>query len=202
MTDLLDLLRSWLAQYGYGAVAAVLLLENAGLPLPGETVLLLASFMAFSEHRLQLRYVILVGIAASTLGDGLGYALGSFGGRRLLHRYQKTLHISPQTLARGEGLFAQYGAFAVFFARFIAGMRIVAGPLAGVLRMPWRRFFLWNLLGAVLWVSVISHLGYLFGRHWNFLVETLKDANLLAMAVVLIGAWLWWLRARRSRGIR
>ena len=174
---LVDLLRSLLAHYGYGAVAGALLLENAGLPVPGETVLLLASFLAFSEHRLRLPYIILVGIFAATIGDNIGFAVGVYGGRPLLERYRKTLRIRPATISRGEDLFRRYGAATVFVARFITGMRVIAGPLAGVLRMDWRKFVIFNFLGAALWVTVISSAGFLFGKHWDDLVEILRDAN-------------------------
>src|SRR5437899_7539913 len=107
---ILDLLRSLLAHYGYGAVAGALLLENAGLPVPGETVLLLASFLAYSEHHLRLPYIILIGICAATVGDNLGFAIGVYGGRRLLERYRRTLHIRPVPIALGEGSFQRYGA--------------------------------------------------------------------------------------------
>jgi membrane protein DedA with SNARE-associated domain len=194
-----DLLRGYLTDYGYWAVAAALLLENAGLPVPGETILLLASFLAYSEHRLGLPWIILVGVCAATVGDNLGFAIGFYGGRRLLERYQKTLHIRPDVIARGEDLFARYGAATIFVARFIAGMRIVAGPLAGVLRMSWRKFLLFNFLGAVLWVSVIAGVGYLFGKHWERLVDLVQDANLaVAVAVVIVVAFFWW-RRRRTR---
>jgi membrane protein DedA with SNARE-associated domain len=200
--QLLDLLRSLLAHYGYGAVAGALLLENAGLPVPGETVLLLASFLAFSEHRLQLPYIILVGIVAATLGDNIGFAIGVYGGRPLLERYRKTLRIRPATIARGEDLFRQYGAATIFVARFIAGMRVIAGPLAGVLRMDWRKFAIFNFLGAVLWVTTISSAGFLFGKHWDELVDILGDANVLVVvAVCVLLAMLWW-RHRRAGGSR
>jgi membrane protein DedA with SNARE-associated domain len=90
--QLLDLLRSFLASYGYWAVALALLLENTGIPVPGETTLLLASFLAYSEHRLRLPYVILVGICAATIGDNLGFWIGHRGGRPLLERYQHIFH--------------------------------------------------------------------------------------------------------------
>ena len=201
MSDyILELLRGYLTHYGYWAVGLALLLENAGLPVPGETILLLASFLAYSEHRLGLPYVILVGICAATVGDNLGFAIGSYGGRPLLERYQKTLRIRPSVIARGEYLFARYGAATIFVARFIAGMRIIAGPLAGVLRMPWHKFLLFNFLGAVLWVSAIASVGYLFGKHWDTLVDLVQDANLVIAAVVIAGALLfWWRRSRRKR---
>src|SRR5436309_892136 len=153
---IVDLLRSLLAHYGYGAVAGALLLENAGLPVPGETVLLMASFLAYSEHDLQMPWIVVVATLAATLGDNLGFALGYYGGRPLLQRYSAIFRIRGQTLAEGERLFERYGAVTVFFARFVFGQRIIAGPLAGVLRMPWRKFLVSNFLGAMVWVMVIS----------------------------------------------
>jgi membrane protein DedA with SNARE-associated domain len=196
---IVDLLRSLLAHYGYGAVAAALLLENAGLPVPGETVLLLASFLAYSEHRLRLPYIILIGICAATVGDNLGFAIGVYGGRPLLERYRKTLRIRPATIARGEDLFRRYGAATIFVSRFITGMRVIAGPLAGVLRMDWRKFAIFNFLGAAVWVTVISSAGFLFGKHWDELVEILGDANVaVVIAICVVLAILWWRRRRRA----
>jgi membrane-associated protein len=196
--SILDLLRNAVVHYGYWAVGAALLLENAGVPVPGETVLLLASFLAYSEHDLRLPWIILVGTIAATAGDNLGFALGYFGGRPLLQRYQAFFRIRHTTVARGEELFARYGALTIFFARFVFGMRIIAGPLAGVLRMPWRKFSLFNFLGAGLWVTVISGVGYLFGQHWDRLERVLKRFDLTAAVVVLLGAaFLWW-RSRRA----
>src|SRR5438445_12217836 len=96
--SILDLLRSALVHYGYWAVAVALLLENAGLPVPGETILLLASFLAFPEHELKLPWVMVVATIAATLGDSLGFGLGHDGGRRLLLRYQSTFRIHPRPM--------------------------------------------------------------------------------------------------------
>jgi membrane protein DedA with SNARE-associated domain len=195
---ILDLLRGLLVQYGYWAVAVALLLENAGIPVPGETILLLASFLAFSEHALELRWIIVVGTIAATLGDNLGFALGYYGGRPLLERYQSFFRIRAANLARGERIFARYGPVTVFFARFVFGMRIIAGPLAGVLRMPWRKFLLFNFLGALLWVTVIAGAGYLFGRHWQRLVQDLRVFDIVVAIVAVLGiGFLWW-RSRRE----
>ena len=102
---------------------------------------------------------------------------------------------------RGERLFARYGSLTIFFARFVFGMRIIAGPLAGVLRMPWKRFLLFNFMGAALWVSVISSVGYFFGRHWDRLERELKRVDLaVAVAVLLIAAFLWWRNRRAKNG--
>ncbi len=193
--SILDTLRAFIVNYGYWAVALALLCENAGIPVPGETTLLLASFLAYSEHKLHLGWIILVATCACTIGDNIGYAVGRHGGRPLLERYQHIFRIPRRSLERGEGLFARYGAATIFFARFIFGMRIFAGPLAGVLRMPWRAFAIFNLLGALVWVSVIATVGYMFGRHWSALERALSRVDMaIVVAVVAIGLFLWWKR--------
>ena len=197
---LLDLLRNALVQYGYWGLALTLLLENAGVPVPGETILLMASFLAYSERDLQLGWVIVIGTMAATIGDNLGYALGAFGGSPMLRRYQSVFRIQEKTIRRGEDMFARYGPSTIFFARFVFGMRIVAGPLAGVLRMPWRRFLVFNFLGATVWVTVISSVGYLFGRNWERLAVGLKRVDAVIAAAALLIAVIWWWRNRRRNG--
>jgi len=191
-----DLLRSALVHYGYWAVAGVLLLENAGVPLPGETVLLLASFLAYSERELTLGWIIVIGTVAAALGDNGGYALGHFGGRPLLERYRHIFRISEASLERCERLFARYGAVAILFARFVFGMRVIAGPLAGVLRMHWKKFAVFNLVGAAMWVTAISCAGYFFGSRRDLLMHFVKRFDLtLGIAVAVVVLILWW-RAR------
>jgi len=190
--------RTFVAEYGYWAVALALLCENAGIPVPGETTLLLASFLSYSEHKLHLGWIIIVATCAATLGDNLGFALGYYGGRPLLDRYQNFFRIPQRVLARGDALFARYGAGTIFFARFIFGMRVIAGPLAGVLRMRWRAFVVFNFLGAIVWVTFIASAGYLFGQHWHTLVRAIGRFDTAALiAAVAVVSYLWW-RQRRS----
>lgn len=193
---LADHFRDW----GYWTVPVVLLLENAGIPLPGETVLLFASFLAYDEGELRLPYLILLGIAACTAGDNLGYLLGHRGGRRLIERYQHIFRVRDLTIRRGERLFERHGHLAIFFARFIFGMRIIAGPLAGVLRMPWRQFVIFNFLGATVWVTTISLIGYFFGSQWDTLVKVMGRANLAIVVVVLAALVFLWHRYRERVG--
>ena len=195
---ILDLLRNAVVHYGYWAVAVALLLENAGVPVPGETVLLLASFMAYSQHELSLSWIIVVATITATLGDNLGFALGHYGGRPLLARYQAFFRMRDKTLARGENLFARFGAVTVFFARFVFGLRIIAGPMAGVLRMPWRKFLIFNFLGAAVWVTVISGAGYLFGQQWGRLERDIKRFDVAVVILLLLAAAFWWWRSRRE----
>lgn len=192
-------LREFVADYGYWAVALALLCESAGLPVPGEVTLLFASFLAYSEHRLQLGWIIAVATLAGTLGGSLGYAVGEHGGRPLLEHYQSILRIPPATLKRGEDLFARYGAAAIFVARFVFGLRVFAGPLAGVLRMRWRTFLLFNCLGAGVWAAFIAGAGYLFGQHWHTLQRVMQRFNLAVLIVAALAlAFLWWRHRRQA----
>jgi membrane protein DedA with SNARE-associated domain len=109
------------------------------------------------------------------------------------------LRIQDAALARGEELFARYGAVTIFFARFVFGMRIIAGPMAGVLRMPWRKFTVFNFLGAAVWVTAISGAGYLFGQHLGRLERDIRRFDVVAAILVLVGLGLLWWRNRRER---
>lgn len=200
LEHIIELLRAYLVQYGYLTVAVALLLENAGVPVPGETVLLLASFLAYSEHRLHLSHIIAVAILAAIVGDNLGYVLGRYGGRPMLDRYRKVFFIKATTIANAERIFERHGASTVLLARFIAGLRIVAGPLAGALRMNWVKFLVCNCLGATLWVVVIAGIGYMFGEYEEQLIRALHRANFWVFVVVCaLLLFVWWRRARRRK---
>jgi len=200
---LFELLRKYFAEYGYWTIAVILLLENAGIPLPGETTLLFAAFLAFSEHRLTLWGIIIVGVIACTIGDNVGYWIGYKGGRPLLDRQRRIFRISQEHLQRGERFFARYGTFTVLFARFVFGMRIIAAPLAGVLKMPWKKFVLFNFLGAVLWVTAIASLGYVFGSRWDWLTTELEELQLFFAAIaVVVLLILWWRERKKQKSAR
>jgi membrane protein DedA with SNARE-associated domain len=198
-SHIFEMLRGYFAAYGYWTLFFGLLLENAGIPLPGETMLLFASFLAFSEQQLQLPWIIVTGIVAATIGDNLGYSIGRRGGRPLLDRYLHVFRIRRQTIEQGEELFRRHGNLTIFFARFVFGMRIIAGPLAGVLRMPWGKFVLFNFLGAATWVTAIAFAGYQFGEHWDELLRVMGRVNLAIAAVAVYVAFLIWRRYRAAR---
>ena len=194
------ILKEHLAHHGYITIAVALLLENAGIPVPGETILLLASFLAYSEHQLSLPWIIVTGTIAATLGDNLGFTIGHCGGRPFLDRYQHFFRIPDHVVERGEKLLQHYGSPIIFVARFIFGMRVIAGPLAGVLGMPWARFALFNFLGAALWVTVIASVGYFFGSQWETLMRVMRGANVFfAVAAVAVVAVVWWRHKRSSQ---
>jgi membrane-associated protein len=197
--DFFDALRSHFTSHGYWTLAITLLLENAGIPLPGESVLLFASFLAHENHELNLGLIMVVATVACTLGDNLGYWIGFRGGRTLLDRHRSFFHISDRIMQRGEKLFEDYGAVTILFARFVFGMRVIAGPMAGVLRMPWRKFAVYNFLGAAAWVATISTVGYMLGRHWGSVVQVVTRVNgVVIVALALLLFYVWWQKRRRK----
>lgn len=190
-------IQQFLVAYGYWGVLLGLLGENAGLPLPGETILLLASFLASQHHHLQLQWIIVVGACAATIGDNLGYLIGYYGGRPLLEKWKSVFHISDDSIRAAEDFLRRRGGVAVFLARFVAGMRIIGGPLAGVLRMPWKKFLPANAVGAVVWVTVISLVGYFFGSELHSLLTLFKGAEVAILVVIVVG-WLLWRRHKKK----
>ena len=181
-------------QYGYWAMFVLLLLENAGIPVPGETALLYASFLAFRRQGLELPLVILVGIAAAVIGDSSGYWLGRLGGDRVA----RLLFLTPPRLAYFRRFFARYGSWTVFVARFIAGLRIIGGPAAGLCGMPFPRFLLFNAAGGVVWVTVISFAGYTLGQNWELLISYIRRFNTVAAILAMIAAYFYWRHHRRQ----
>lgn len=180
--------------YGYWTVFAGILLENTGIPLPGETILILASVLARTKHQLSIVEVAVIAAVAAITGDNLGFAVGRYGGRPLLDRYRHVFHIEENTVRKGESLFARRGRMAVFFARFIAGLRVVAGPMAGALGMDWYSFLMFNALGAISWVALITSLAYLFGQS---LEPVLRHASWAIATVLVLAAGYWWYKRRK-----
>jgi len=191
---------SWLtelfARYGYAAVFIGVLLENAGAPVPGETMLLAGA--ALSRYgSLQLTWVIVAAITGATLGDNLGFLIGRRGGRRLVERYGALLGMTPPRLARFDRFFDEHGAKTVFVARFITGLRVVGALLAGASHLSWPRFLLFNALGAVVWSITFGVVGYALGYSWHTLEQWIGRSGLILLAVLLIIGALAILRARR-----
>lgn len=188
METLFTHFQSFFAAWGLLAVFVVLLLENFGVPLPGELALLYAGFHVSRHGAFSLPALILVATLACVIGDNLGYEFGLYYGDRA----RGWLHISPERGASFETYVQRHGAVTIFFARFIAGLRIFAGPLAGLYRMRRRTFVLYNVLGAVAWTVTVSLAGALLGTHWRRLVRLAGRADviiLIAAAALIYWAW-------------
>ena len=185
--------------YGYWVIFFGVMLENAGVPVPGETVLLFAGFLAF-HGQLRLNRAILTAIAGATIGDSLGYAVGHFGGTALVRRLRGRFLMSARHYDRAQALVLKHGHWAVFVARFITGLRVLAGPFAGAFLMPYPRFLLFNFSGAVVWAITIGCAGFLFGSNWGRLVRLVKAADLAILALAVVGAVVaGFIYARRQK---
>ncbi len=176
------------AVYGYPVLFAGVLLENAGLPVPGETAVLVAGFLASpggGEH-FNIIWVILLTMVAAVLGDNFGFWLGERFARPRLLQGRGFLFLTPRTLQLAEGYFQRYGIWTIFFARFITGLRVVAALAAGTAGMHWTRFFIANAAGALAWATTMSLLGYFFGHSWELLHKWLGRGALIVLGCLII----------------
>ena len=151
------------AGIGYPLLFAFVAAESAGALVPGETSLIVAAALA-GQGRLWIPLVIAVAAGAAIVGDNVGYVIGRRGLRRLVDRPGRWAAGRRRLVERGEKFFARRGSAAVFFGRWLPGLRVVTSWLAGADRMPWRRFLLWNALGGISWATTIGLLAYVLGR--------------------------------------
>lgn len=165
----LTIARPWLEQYGYFALFGGVFVEGFGLPAPGETLIIAAALLA-GQGDMNPIGVLLTAWLAAVVGDNLGYALGRWGGRRLFLR----LGVKRSHLRRVEGLFRRYGGGIVLSARFFEVLRQLNGVVAGSMGMPWRRFLLFNSLGAALWVGLWGGGVWFLGEHLEQIEQLLR----------------------------
>jgi membrane protein DedA with SNARE-associated domain len=178
-----QLLSTFFARYGYWVVFFGVMLENIGVPVPGETVLLFAGFLAF-QGKIHILPAILTAIAGATVGAGLGYLLGWYGGTPLVNRLLRRFPSLQNRYNDSQKIFRKHGQWAVFAARFVTGLRVFAGVLAGVLRMPFSTFMLFSFTGAVCWALVIGYVGFVFGSSWDKLVHFVGRLDRIALVIV------------------
>jgi membrane protein DedA with SNARE-associated domain len=169
--------------FGYPLLFLLVMSESGGAPIPGETSLIAAAVLA-SQGKLQIELVIPLAAAAAIVGDNIGYLIGRKGGRWLLERPGAFQRQRQEVLRVGEPFFEAHGPKAVFFGRFLLGLRIWASWLAGATRMRWRAFVLWNALGGIAWASAIGLIAYFLGHSAGSAVEAF---GLYGLAAVLLG---------------
>jgi len=201
MNSLLATTHPFIIEYGYGALFGVLFAESFGLPLPGEAFLVTASFLA-TQGQLDIWLVGLTAWTAAVLGDNVGYAIGRFGGRRLIIRHGARVGISAERLNRTERFFARYGPEIVIVARFFPVLRQLNGIVAGSAAMGWKRFASYNALGALLWVGAWSSGVYYFGSQietWLARVDTTAIWLAGALVLSLLVAGVYWAISKRVR---
>jgi membrane-associated protein len=192
----LGLLFSVPTNLGYVALAGLIAGETMGIPLPGETALIAAGVLA-SEGHLSIELVIVIAGGAAILGDNVGFWIGRKGGRRLLELPGPLEHHRRRLIVRGEQIFERHGGKTVFFGRWFSGLRIASAWLAGVNRMPWGTFLVYNALGGIAWAVSVGMLAYWAGHSADDVLKTVGIGG-LAVAFVVLAAFVVW-RWRRSR---
>jgi membrane protein DedA with SNARE-associated domain len=183
-----------LLSYGLILLFAAVAVESAGIPVPGETALIAAAILATPhQHHYSIVAVIAVGAAGAIVGDNVGYWLGREGGRALLERWGPLKRYADRALPPAERFFEKHGGKAVFFGRFIAFLRVTAAWLAGISRMTWWRFLLWNAAGGILWSIGVSLLAYEFGKA---AADAVGKYGLYAVAAIVVAALLGYVGLR------
>jgi membrane protein DedA with SNARE-associated domain len=176
-----------LDHFGYWAVLLFVMIEDFGVPVPGETILLAAAVYA-GTGRLNVVAVGVIGFVAAVVGDNIGFAIGHYGGRTVVLRWGRYVHLTRERLDRAEIFFQRHGAWIITVARFIEGLRQANGIVAGTAGLRWGRFLAFNALGAALWVGTWVSLGYLAGNHIETIYHDITRYSyylLIALGVAL-----------------
>ena len=182
---------------GYPAAGLGILIESAGVPFPGEVMLLAAAaWSAARNHSIAL--VILFGFLGSVVGADIGYYLGHRGGRPFLERFGNLFRIRPEHIARAELFFARHGDKAVLAARFILGLRTWGSMLAGMAHMPFWRFQVFSALGGLAWAVAVGLAGYLLGSNLGLIVAVIRDIGIGGLVLVILLVVIAVLAGRRA----
>lgn len=178
-----------LQDYGYLAVALIVMLESAGVPLPGETVLVAASIYAGRTHQLAIEGVVLAAASGAIIGDNIGYWAGRELGAPLLDRFGPRIGVTPEKIQLGQYFFRHWGGYVVFIGRFIALLRMLAAFLAGVNRLPVSIFFFFNAAGALTWAHLFGYGAYALGAE----IEKVKGpVGIAGVALGALGLFIGW----------
>jgi membrane protein DedA with SNARE-associated domain len=183
---------------GYPLLFVLVMSESSGVPIPGETALIAAAVLA-SQGKLQIALVIVLAAAGAIVGDNIGYLIGRKGGRWLLERPGAFYRQRQEVLRIGEPFFERHGPKAVFFGRFLLGLRIWASWLAGATRMHWRSFALWNALGGITWATAVGLVAYLLGNSAGSAIEAFGIYGLIAVVIAIVGGLIAHRRHARRR---
>ena len=186
-----------ISTYGYFAVALLVGAESVGVPLPGETALILAAIYAGHTHRLSVWIIFVVAAAAAIIGDNIGFWIGDRGGYRLLRRYGHYVRLDEAKVKLGRYIFDRHGGKVVFFGRFVSVLRTYAAFLAGTNRMRWRRFLVYNATGGIVWAAVYTFVAYVAG---DTLRRTSGTINIALGAAAVVGIVLGIVVVRRQAG--
>lgn len=188
----LQIAQPYLDKYGYAAIFALVLVESFGIPAPGESIIIAGAFLA-ARGQMSLILLLLIAWGAAVLGDNIGFAIGHFGGRRLLEHRGRWIGIRQSHLHKVERFFHRFGAGIVILARFVEVLRQLNGIVAGSMGMEWWRFLVYNAIGAALWVGAWGTGVYFLGKHLEGVVDAfnavepyLIGAGIMALIIAIV----------------
>ena len=202
LNHIVGVMAPWLHAYGSAAVFVILLFESLGLPLPGESLLVVAAILA-GRGDISFPVLLLSAWGGAVAGDNVGYVIGRTLGSALLHRYGRKVGIKPESLQKVEAAFARYGAVAVGVARFINILRQLNGVVAGALEMHWLKFLVFNALGGAVWVVAWTTVGFYLGKNDTKIEGLVQKLGLYGLVIAALAAGLVigliWYRTRRAK---
>ena len=199
---LIGALEPLIHEYGAAAILVIIFLETLGAPVPGETLLVFSSALA-ARGELSWPTLFAAAWAGAVIGDNTGFAIGRYAGRELIARYGARIGLGAERLDKVEAIFKKYGPLTVAFARFVAFLRQLNGPVAGTLDMRWRRFLMFEALGAAMWVTMWMLFGHYVGDHAAALIAFARKfwpVLFVLAGLALTGALFWRYRTRQRRG--
>ncbi len=198
LASILDAATDAAQHAGYPVVFLFIMVETMGVPLPGETALIIAAITA-STGKLSIELVILLAAVAAIIGDNVGFLIGRHYGRRLIDWQGGPFPKQRRRLIEvGEPFFEKHGPKAVFLGRWVAGLRIASSWLAGINHMKWSTFTFWNALGGICWAVSIGLLAYFLGHTAEALIQSVGYAG-LAVAVVAAGGIFWFVKRKEHQ---
>jgi membrane protein DedA with SNARE-associated domain len=181
-----------LGQYGYGAIFVVVMLESAGIPMPGETILVSAAVYAGTRHALDIRWIIAAAAGGAILGDNIGFWVGREFGEPLLARWGHLIGLDARKRMLGRFLFARHGGSIVFLGRFVALLRAFAALLAGANGLSPRRFFVFNAAGGIVWATMFGLGGYMLGEGIRHVAGPIGWVLLIAALILIFVLWRYY----------
>ena len=176
-------------EFGYLAIGAGVFVVSAGIPIPVGELLVAAAIYASQTHRLDIWLLVLVASVGATAGGAAGFLTGQWGGARLLERYGRMVGFGPARIRLGQFLFRKHGGKIVFLIRFMPVLAPFGGVLAGMNRMPWGRFLVFDTLGGIAWSAAVALGSYLFGEAFRAVGRPVGIAGIVALVVLgVLGA--------------
>ncbi len=186
---LINFIVNILGALGYPGLVLLMMLQSAGIPIPSEIIMPFAGFLVF-QGKFSFASMLAAATVGSVVGACLGYAIGRFGGRPLIERYGRYVLISDTDLKLTERFFAKFGALAVLMGKLLPVLNTFVGLIAGIAELPFRKFFVYVMVGSLVWNAALGYAGLQLGEHWLLVRNSLQKFDLvIVLAIVAFAAW-------------